>query len=85
MWHGNEHERVDPSDSWLNGRVYRCAWCHHSVPVCGGLPYYTYVYLADAGCWLAVPASPVPTGTDGICPAHLARVRAGTDRLVSAA
>ena len=85
MGHRDEHERTDPSASWLNGRVFRCAWCHHAVPVGGGLPYYTYVYVADAGCWLAVPASPAATGTDGICPAHLAGVRAATDPLGSAA
>ncbi len=84
MWHGDEHARVDPSGSWLHGRTYRCAWCSRET-IADGLPYYTYVYIADAGCWLAVPASPVPTGTDGICPAHLVRVRAGMGPLVSAA
>jgi hypothetical protein len=85
MWHRDEHARANLPDSCLTGRVFRCAWCHHSVPVSGGLPDYTYVYVADTGCWLAVPASPMSTETDGICPPHQARVRAGTEPLVSAA
>ncbi len=85
MSHLDEHGPVDSSRCWLAGRVFRCAWCHGATPVSGGLPYYTYVYIADAGAWAVMPAAPVSTGTDGICPARLTIVRAGMDGLKPAA
>jgi hypothetical protein len=64
-----------PQAAWRVGRVYRCAWCEQAGPVVGGLPYYTY--RADGQ---RVPAPPDDwagrSGSDGICPAHLAAVLA---------
>jgi hypothetical protein len=65
-----------PAMPWLNGRIYRCAWCHRAEPVSGGLPYYTFAYVADTGRWIALSAEATATDTDGICPAHLAAVDA---------
>jgi hypothetical protein len=85
MWQANDRAQVDQSRSWLAGRVFRCAWCHQAAPVAGGLPYYTYAYSADEGRWTIAPARPADSGTDGICPAHLAAVRAGVRGLPVAA
>jgi hypothetical protein len=62
-------------------RVYRCAWCRWDTPTAGHLPYYTY--RADGSRVAADPAG--WSGSDGICPGHGARLRAGLRRPVLAA
>jgi hypothetical protein len=77
MGPASDRAQGDQGHAWLAGRVFRCAWCHRAAPAAGGLPYYTYAYTADEGRWVGVPARPAAwSGSDGICPAHLAAVRA---------
>ena len=55
------------------GRVFRCAWCHKSEPVPGGLLYFAYTGVDDAGHHTVVVADAASwSRSDGICPAHLA-------------
>ena len=66
---------VIPHADQLN-RVYRCAWCRWEAPTAGNLPFYTYRAdgsreAADAEDW---------SGSDGICPGHSAKLRAGLRR-----
>jgi hypothetical protein len=64
-----------PLAAWRVGRVYRCAWCHCAGAVTGGLPYYTF---RGDGQRVAAPPDDWSggSGSDGICPAHLAAVLA---------
>jgi hypothetical protein len=57
------------------GRVYRCAWCRADAGVSDGLPYFSYIQ--DSGTVYAVPGDATNwSGSDGICPAHHAMMRA---------
>jgi hypothetical protein len=65
----------EPHAAWRVGRIYRCAWCDQAAPVAGALPYYTY--RADGERVAAPPDEWAGlSGSDGICPAHLAAVLA---------
>ena len=58
------------------GRVFRCAWCHKAEPVDGGLPFFTYTAVDEAGQRTVSGAEAHGwSHSDGICPAHLAAIR----------
>jgi hypothetical protein len=68
----------------LPERAFACAWCRQHGAIPGGLPYYAYRQTADGR--RVVAADPAAySGSDGICPAHVAAVRAEWRREAPAA